>query len=69
MIDRMIELRHALDLSQRAMGDLLGIPVRTIEDWERRVSSPPEYVLRLLVDKLERMRKGKRKPAKSKRGS
>lgn len=42
-------LREATGLTQRAFADLLGIPKRSIENWESGVSNPPEYVVRLIA--------------------
>ena len=49
--------RQNAGLTQFQMSKELGIPLRTIEDWEREVSSPPEYVRRLVVDALTRIKK------------
>jgi DNA-binding transcriptional regulator YiaG len=46
------EARIAANLTQQQMSDLLGIPKRTIEDWESGTRKPPEYVERLVVEKL-----------------
>lgn len=42
------ELRELTGLSQRKFGDLYGIPLRTIQNWECNERKPPEYVLKLL---------------------
>lgn len=39
-------------LTQQQMSDLLGIPKRTIEDWEAGRRACPDYVEKLIVDKL-----------------
>lgn len=41
-------IRHLHGLSQRDLSSLVGIPLRTIEDWEAGKRNPPEYVVRLL---------------------
>lgn len=41
-------LREATGLTQQKFADLLGIPKRTIENWEGGKSHPPEYVMRLI---------------------
>lgn len=46
------EARIAANLTQQQMSDFLGIPKRTIEDWESGTRKPPEYVERLVVEKL-----------------
>ena len=47
------EARIAANLTQQQMSDLLGIPKRTIGDWECGVRTPPEYVERLIIEKLK----------------
>ena len=42
------ELRTASGLSQAKFANLLGIPTRTIEDWEGGRHKPPDYVVRLI---------------------
>ncbi len=41
-------LRESTGLTQQRFADLLGIPKRTIENWEGGKSRPPEYVMRLI---------------------
>jgi len=42
------EMRSLLGLTQAEFGAKYNIPTRTIEDWERRARTPPQYVLELL---------------------
>lgn len=42
-------LRESTGLTQRAFAELLGIPKRSIENWESEVSKPPEYLVRLIA--------------------
>lgn len=42
------EIRALTGLAQVKFGEMYHIPRRTIEDWERGVRIPPEYVLELL---------------------
>jgi DNA-binding XRE family transcriptional regulator len=58
------ETRKQLGLSQRALSEAFNIPLRTIEDWERGVRNPPEWVERLLLDKLNQYKGGARRAAK-----
>ena len=39
-------------LTQKQMSDLLGIPLRTIEDWDSGRRKPPEYVVSLIIYRL-----------------
>ena len=56
-MNRIKEARIAAGLSQRRMAEMMGIPRRTIENWESGVNTPPEYVERLVVQELERVKK------------
>lgn len=42
------EIRTLTGLSQTKFGNLYGIPLRTIQDWEAGARKPPEYVVTLL---------------------
>lgn len=46
------EARKAAGLTQQTMADRMLIPKRTIEDWERGVSAPHQYVQRLVLNEL-----------------
>jgi DNA-binding transcriptional regulator YiaG len=48
--------RKASGLSQLAMSKRLGIPARTIEDWEAGKSHPSDWVVKLVVDKLKHIK-------------
>lgn len=51
------DARIAADMTQQEMADTLGIPKRTIENWEGGVTKPPEYVKNLVLRELERLKK------------
>jgi DNA-binding transcriptional regulator YiaG len=55
-MNKIREARKAAGLSQRRMAEVMGIPQRTIENWEAGVNDPPEYVERLIVQELERIK-------------
>lgn len=42
------EIRMLTGLSQQKFGNKYGIPLRTVQDWEREVRTPPPYVVTLL---------------------
>lgn len=42
------ELRKMTGLSAQKFGDKYGIPMRTIQNWEGGVNTPPAYVVSLL---------------------
>lgn len=46
------EARKVAGLTQSAASELIGVPKRTWEDWEAERRRPPEYVERLIVEKL-----------------
>lgn len=47
------EARVYAGLTQAKMSELLGIPKRTIENWETGSRKCPEWAERLVVEKLE----------------
>lgn len=47
------ELRSASGLTQAAMAERFGIPLRTIENWGSGVRTPPAYVLRMMAEILK----------------
>ena len=49
------EARLNLGLSQAAFGELLGIPKRTVQNWEGGVNTCPEYVENLILFKLSKI--------------
>ena len=42
------ELRNSVKMSRKEFSEHVGIPVRTLEDWEAGRRTPPEYVPRLI---------------------
>ena len=60
MMNKIKEARVAAGLSQQRMSDIMGIPRRTIENWEAGVNDPPEYVERLVIQELERLKKNEK---------
>ena len=51
------EARKATGLSQQGVTDALGIPKRTLQDWEAGRRTPPGWAAALVVEKLERIAK------------
>ena len=49
------EARKAAGLSQQGVTDALGIPRRTLQDWEAGRRTPPGWAEALVVEKLERI--------------
>ena len=54
------EARQAAGLSQQGVTDTLGIPKRTLQDWESGKRTPPGWAEALVVEKLERIAQDKR---------
>ena len=46
-------LRDKTGMTRKAFSDHLGIPVRTVEDWEKGKRTPPEYIRRLIAYQLK----------------
>lgn len=51
-MNKIKELRTLSKMTQKQFSDYLGIPMRTIQDWEYEKRTPPEYVVELIEYKL-----------------
>ncbi|MBR6365537.1 MAG: transcriptional regulator [Lachnospiraceae bacterium] len=47
------ELRKSVGENRKEFSEHIGIPVRTLEDWEAGKRTPPEYVPRLIAYQLK----------------
>ena len=47
------ELRKSVGENRKQFSEHIGIPVRTLEDWEAGKRTPPEYVPRLIAYQLK----------------
>ena len=47
------DLRIKAGMTQAAFGKALGIPMRTIQNWENGQRIPPDYVVTLIEYKLK----------------
>ena len=47
--EKIKELRKKTGLSQSKFYAKFGIPVRTLQQWEQGISSPPEYLVRMMA--------------------
>lgn len=54
---RLKNARKAAGLTQKEMADIMLIPKRTIEDWERGSREAPPYVQRFVLNELESLKK------------
>ena len=48
------ELRTITKLSQKQFADYFGIPVGTLRNWEQKIASPPDYVLKMIFTSIRR---------------
>ena len=46
-------MRKEANMTQKQFAGYFGIPIRTVEDWERGIRHMPDYLMRLLQYKLE----------------
>ena len=49
------DARQAAGLSQQGVTDTLGIPKRTLQDWESGKRTPPGWAEALVIEKLEKI--------------
>lgn len=49
---RIRELRESIGFTRKEFSEHVGIPVRTLEDWEAGRRTPPEYIPRLISYQL-----------------
>lgn len=49
------DARVAAGLTQQQAAEVLGVPYRTFQSWELGQRKPPEYVERLIIEKLQRL--------------
>lgn len=47
------KMRKNASMTQKMFSEFFGIPVRTLQDWEAGVRTPPGYLVRLLPYKLK----------------
>lgn len=52
--DDFIKLREQTGMNRKEFSTYLGIPYRTMTDWERGMCQAPEYVFNLIKEKVER---------------
>ena len=52
------EAREKIGMSRAQMNRTFQIPLRTLEDWEAGTRKPPAYVEKLIIEKLNSMKRG-----------
>lgn len=55
--EKLKEAKKAVGMTQQKMADLMLIPKRTIEEWERGNNIPPLYIQRFVLNELETLKK------------
>ena len=53
------EARIDAGLTQQSMSDIMGIPKRTIEDWECNRRKCPDWCERLIIAEIARIKESK----------
>ena len=51
--DQIKAARATAGLTQRQAAERIGVPLRTLEQWEIGRRNPPDYVLRSVIERLE----------------
>lgn len=51
------EARQAAGLTREMVCEKIGIPPRTLQDWELGNRKPPDYVERLVIEKIQEIGK------------
>lgn len=51
--EKIRELRAQTGMTRKAFAEHVGIPLRTVEDWEAGRRNPPEYIPRLIAFQLK----------------
>ena len=54
------EICEKYNLGQTALARRFGIPLRTVQDWYSGKRTPPDYVVAMLVELLERASEARR---------
>lgn len=64
--EKLRAMRTEAKWSRPKMVERVGVPLRTIEDWEAGKMTPPSYVQKLVLDRLE-LEIEKERPANNER--
>lgn len=48
------EICEKYNLSQTALAKRFGIPLRTVQDWHAGRRTPPDYVVAMMIELLEK---------------
>lgn len=61
--DDFITLREQTGMNRKEFSENLGVPYRTMTDWERGMRQAPDYVFNLIKEKVDRSFKLEKKPS------
>lgn len=50
----LLEARHSLHKTQKAMAEFIGAPLDTWKQWESGRRTPPEYVTNMILERTKR---------------
>jgi DNA-binding transcriptional regulator YiaG len=53
-----LEARQEAGLTQKQVHDLIGVPIRSLQNWEAGIRVCPQYVENLLIEKILSFKKG-----------
>lgn len=53
------DARKKAGLTQKAINDLIGIPIRTLQDWESGRRKCPEWCEKLIIEKIQQISNNK----------
>ncbi len=56
-VSRIKKLRREMGLTVKDVSQLLLAPYRTIQDWDRGVRKPPDWLEHIVLDELKRRNK------------
>jgi DNA-binding transcriptional regulator YiaG len=54
-----LEARQEAGLTQKQVHDLIGVPIRSLQNWEAGIRVCPQYVENLLIEKILSFKKDK----------
>lgn len=54
-MNKIKEARKRAGMTQKEMAEFFGMPKRNIENWEGGKNDPPEWVEKLITEKLEKL--------------
>lgn len=65
-MNRIKEVRESLNLSRKEIVDKIGVPYRTLQNWESQSSDPQPWTEKLLIAEMKRIKERKEMPNQKK---